>query len=285
MAVTNEVAATAADKASYIMQQAQDMGMEYGAKILGTVIVLIVGMWIAKMIKTGVVKVMQARSVDPTLVSFTTSLLYMALKIFVIVAALEKLDVKTTSFVAILGAAGLAVGLALQGSLSNFAAGVLMIIFKPFKIGDFVEAGGTMGSVQEISIFTTILNTPDNKKVIVPNSGVMGGNITNFNANGTRRVDLVAGIGYGDDIDKAKSVIEGILTADERILKDPAYTVAVVEMADSSVNLVVRPWCSCVDYWGVYFDTTETIKKRFDEEGISIPFPQRDVHLYEHKSA
>jgi small conductance mechanosensitive channel len=171
----------------------------------------------------------------------------------------------------------------LQGSLSNFASGVLMIIFKPFSLGDFVEAGGATGAVEEISIFTTIINSADNKRMIVPNSQVMGGTITNFNANGTRRVDLVAGIGYGDDIDKAKSVLEGILAADSRVLKNPASQVAVVEMADSSVNLVVRPWCTGDDYWGVYFDTNEAIKKTFDAEGISIPFPQRDVHLYEHK--
>ncbi len=265
------------------MDKLQDIGVEYGVKIVGALVVLIVGMWLAKMVKKGIVKLMQKRKVDPTLVSFATSLLYVALQVFVVIAALAKLDINTTSFIAILGAAGLAIGLALQGSLSNFAAGVLMIIFKPIKVGDFVEAGGVMGGVREISIFTTILNTPDNKKVIVPNAKVMGDNITNFNANGIRRVDLVAGISYGDDIDKAKSVLEGILTADERILNDPEPTVAVVEMADSSVNFVVRPWVDGADYWGVYFDTTETIKKRFDEEGITIPFPQRDVHLYEHK--
>jgi small conductance mechanosensitive channel len=258
--------------------------VEYGTKILGALIILIVGFWAAKMIRKGVAGLMERRSVDPTLISFVASLLHMTMKIFIIVAALEKLDIKTTSFVAILGAAGLAIGLALQGSLANFAAGVLMIIFKPFKVGDFIEAGGTMGSVVEIGIFTTILNSPDNKKIIIPNAGVTGGNITNFNANGTRRVDLVAGIGYSDDIDKAKTVLDGILAADDRILKDPAPTVAVVEMADSSVNLVVRPWCAGADYWGVYFDTTEAIKKKFDEAGISIPFPQRDVHLYEHKA-
>jgi small conductance mechanosensitive channel len=162
---------------------------------------------------------------------------------------------------------------------------VLMIIFKPFSIGDFIEAGGVMGAVSEVSIFTTILNSPDNKKIIVPNGQVMGGNITNFNANGKRRVDLVAGISYGDDIDKAKNILKEILASDSRVLEDPKPVVAVVEMADSSVNLVVRPWCTGADYWGVYFDTTETIKKRFDEEGITIPFPQRDVHLYEHKEA
>ncbi len=279
----NAIVNTTAEEAPQWIEKAQTMGLEYGVKILGALIVLIVGMWVAKMIKKGVVKLMEKRNVDPTLVSFVASLLYVALQIFVIIAALAKLDVNTTSFIAVLGAAGLAIGLALQGSLSNFASGVLMIIFKPIKVGDFVEAGGTMGSVAEISIFTTTLNTPDNKKVIVPNSNVMSGNITNFNANGNRRVDLVAGIGYGDDIDKAKAVLEGILAADKRVLKDPAPTVAVVEMADSSVNIVVRPWVDGADYWGVYFDTTETIKKRFDEEGISIPFPQQDVHLYDHK--
>ncbi len=267
-----------------LMDTAMAVGMEYGVKIIAALLVLVIGMWIAKAIRKGVAKLMQRRNVDPTLISFVSSLLYVALQVFVIVAALEKLDIRTTSFIAILGAAGLAVGLALQGSLSNFAAGVLMIIFKPFKVGDFVEAGGVAGSVVEIGIFTTILNTPDNKKVIVPNAHATGGNITNFNANGTRRVDLVAGISYGDDIDKAKAVIKAILDADARILKDPVPTVAVVAMADSSVNIVVRPWVKGSDYWGVYFDTTEAIKKKFDENDITIPFPQRDVHIYEHKN-
>jgi small conductance mechanosensitive channel len=265
------------------VEKAQSFGVEYGMKVVGALLIFIVGMWVAKLIKKGTANLMQKRKVDPTLISFTTSLLHVTVQVFVIIAALAQLNINTTSFVAILGAAGLAVGLALQGSLSNFAAGVLMIIFRPLKVGDFVEAGGTMGSVDEISIFTTTINTPDNKKVIVPNAKLMGDNITNFNANGSRRVDLVAGIGYGDDIDKAKKVLEEILAADKRVLKDPAYTVAVVEMGDSSVNLVVRPWVVGADYWDVYFDTTEAIKKRFDETGISIPFPQRDVHLYEHK--
>lgn len=282
---TNEVAvAVAAEEAVPLMERLQVMGMEYGMKILGAVIVLVVGMWIAKLIRKGISKVLEARQTDPTLSSFVVSLLYMAMQIFVIVAALEKLNVKTTSFVAILGAAGLAIGLALQGSLSNFAAGVLMIVFKPIKVGDFVEAGGATGSVVEIGIFTTVLNTLDNKKVIIPNSGVTGANIINYNANGTRRVDLVASISYGDDIDKAKKVLEDILAADSRILKDPAAAVTVLEMADSSVNFAVRPWCTADDYWGVYFDTTEAIKKSFDKEGISIPFPQRDIHVYEHSS-
>ena len=280
---TNAVANVPVEEAMPMMEKIQAMGLEYGIKILGALLVLIVGMWIAKAIKKGIVKLMEKKGLDPTLVSFLSALIYVGLQAFVIVAALGELDIQTASFIAVLGAAGLAIGLALQGSLANFASGVLMIIFKPFVVGDFIEAAGTMGSVVEISIFTTVLTAPDNKKVIVPNAQVMGGNITNFNANGTRRVDLVAGISYGDDIDKAKGALEGLLAADARILKTPEPTVAVVEMADSSVNLVVRPWCTGADYWDVYFDTTEAIKKRFDEEGISIPFPQQDVHLYEHK--
>jgi small conductance mechanosensitive channel len=210
-------------------------------------------------------------------------MLYVVMQVFVIVAALEKLDIKTTSFIAVLGAAGLAVGLALQGSLSNFAAGVLMIIFKPFRVGDFIEAGGTMGTVVEISIFTTIINTMDNKKTIVPNGKVMGDNITNYSANNTRRVDLSAGISYADDIDKARAAIHAALSEVDGILQTPAPDILVSEMADSSVNFAVRPWCKPADYWGVYFAVTEAIKKRFDADGITIPFPQRDVHMYEHK--
>ena len=266
-----------------VAEQAMAIGLDWGIRILSFLLVLIIGMWLARLIKKGLIKGMAKKELDPTLIKFLASLTHVGLQAFVIVAALGKLDVQTASFIAVLGAAGLAVGLALQGSLANFASGVLMIIFKPISLGDFVEAGGVTGAVEEIGIFTTIINAPDNKKNIVPNALVMGGNITNFNANGTRRVDLVAGISYSDDIDKAKAVLESILAADERILKDPESTVAVVEMADSSVNFVVRPWCTGADYWGVYFDTTEAIKKKFDEAGISIPFPQRDVHLYEHK--
>lgn len=281
---TNTIVVATTGEAPPLMEKIQTMGLEYGAKILGALIVLIIGMWIAKMIKKGIVKVMENRKVDPTLISFCSSMLYVAMQIFVIVAALEKLDIKTTSFIAILGAAGLAIGLALQGSLANFASGVLMIIFKPIKVGDFVEAGGAVGSVVEIGIFTTILKMPDNKKVIIPNAHVTGGNITNFNVNGTRRIEIIAGISYDDDIDKTKAILNNILASDDRILKDPAPQVAMSAMADSSVNFVVRPWVKPEDYWGVFFDTTETIKKKFDEADITIPFPQRDVHLYEHKS-
>jgi len=288
--MTNEVANTMndatpiVDKMQEILGVVQNIAVVYGIKILGALVILIVGFWLAKLIKRGIVKMMEKRAVDKTLISFVASLLYMALKIFVIVAALEKLDIKTTSFIAILGAAGLAIGLALQGSLANFAAGVLMIIFKPIKVGDFVEAGGAMGSVVEIGIFTTILKSPDNKKIIIPNAGVTGGNITNFNVNGTRRIEIIAGISYDDDIDKAKAILTEIVTTDERILKDPEPQVALKEMADSSVNFVVRPWVKPEDYWAVFFETTEKIKKKFDEADITIPYPQRDVHIYEHKS-
>lgn len=265
------------------LETAQTLGIEYGMKILGALVVLFVGIWLAKQARKIIIKLMEASKIDPTLISFVASLSYVAMQVFVVVAALEKLDVKTTSFVAILGAAGLAVGLALQGSLANFAAGVLMIIFKPFKVGDFVEAGGVVGTAQEIGIFTTIINTPDNRKTIVPNAKLTADNITNYTAHNTRRVDLTAGISYGDDIDKARAAIKAALAEVPGVLSSPAPDIFVSEMADSSVNFAVRPWCRPVDYWAVYFGVTEAIKKRFDADGITIPFPQRDVHLYEHK--
>jgi len=281
---TNTVnAATAAAGEPAVQEQVMDLAVNWGFRIVGFLLIIIIGMWVAKLIKGLVVKSMEKKNVDPTLTKFMAALIHMGLKVFVVIAALGQLNVQTASFVAILGAAGLAVGLALQGSLSNFASGVLMIIFKPIAIGDFVEAGGAMGGVEEIGIFTTILKSPDNKKLIVPNSAVMGGVITNFNANGTRRIEIIAGISYDDDIDQAKKILEEIVSADERILKDPAPQIAMSEMADSSVNFVVRPWVEPANYWGVYFDTMEAIKKRFDENSISIPYPQRDVHIYEHK--
>ena len=218
-----------------------------------------------------------------TLVSFVGNLSYVALLAFVIIAAMNQLGIHTASFIAVLAEAGLAVGLALQGSLSNFAEGVLLIIFKPFKVGDYIEGGGTAGTVEEIQIFTTQLKSPDNKAIIVPNAKMLGDNITNYTVKGTRRVELVFGIGYDDDIDKARQVIEDIIAQDNRVIKDPAPAVVVAELANSSVNFKVRVWTTADDYWGFYFDTTETVKKQFDAEGISIPFPQRDIHIYEHK--
>lgn len=253
----------------------------YGVKLIAAILIFIVGRWVARKVGNGCKRVMTARQVDPALVNFASNLAYYALLTFVIIAALGQIGIQTASFVAVVGAAGLAIGLAMQGSLSNFAAGVLIIIFRPFRIGDFVEVAGTSGVVESIMIFTTELKTGDNKKVIVPNSAVLGGIITNYSAKDTRRVDLVFGIGYEDDIDKAKRVLNEVVNSDDRVLQDPAPTIAVHQLADSSVNFVVRPWVNTPDYWGVYFDLTENVKKRFDQEGISIPFPQRDVHVHQ----
>jgi small conductance mechanosensitive channel len=266
------------------LEAVQSRFIDYGLRIIGALAVMIIGFWIAKRIRGFTTKLMKRRKVDPVLVSFTTALGYTILKIVVIMAALDTLDIDTTSFIAMLGAAGLAVGLALQGSLSNFAAGVLMIIFKPFTIGDIVTANTVTGTVREISILTTTIDTFDNKKMIIPNSKVMSDNITNHTAYQTRRVDLEAGISYSDDIDRARAAIKAALAEIPEVLGDPAPDILVSAMADSSVNFAVRPWCKPEDYFAVKFGVTEAIKKRFDAEGITIPFPQRDVHLYEHNS-
>ncbi len=259
---------------------AQDYVLGYGVNILIALAILIIGTWIAKAITKSAVKLMTSRNVDATLIKFVGGLIKAILYIFVIIAAIDKAGIESTSFVAILGAAGLAVGFALQGSLSNFASGVMLIIFKPIKVGDFVESAGVMGVVEEVGIFVTTLNTPDNKVVYVPNSQMGGGIITNYSVKDTRRVDMEFGIGYSDDIDKARTVILEVLSSDSRILKDPAPDVFVGTLADSSVNFKVRPWVNAADYWGVYFDVTENIKKKFDANNISIPFPQTDVHLF-----
>jgi len=256
----------------------------YGLKIIFAVIIFIVGRWISKLFQGLAGKVLKRRGVDETVVSFVGSLTYYVLLVFFVLAALSQMGIQTTSFVAIIGAAGLAIGLALQGSLANFAAGFLMLIFRPFKVNDYIEGAGTAGTVEKIQLFTTQLKTPDNKTVIVPNSSMTSGNIVNYSDKGTRRVDMTFGIGYGDDVDKARAILQEIVDADERVLKDPAPLIALSELADSSVNFVVRPWVNSADYWGVFFDTTARVKKRFDEEGVSIPYPQQDVHLYEHKS-
>lgn len=254
----------------------------YGLKVLAAVAIFIVGRWVAKGVRKLVERLMKKSQVDPTLISFTANLAYIGLLAFVVIAALGQLGIQTTSFIAILGAAGLAVGLALQGALSNFAAGFLLIIFRPFKVGDLIEAAGVFGVVEAIQIFTTQLKTADNKTVIVPNAKLTDDNIVNWTVKGTRRVDMVMGIGYEDDIDKARSLMADVIAEDDRILKDPAPQISVSELADSSVNFVVRPWVKVEDYWGVYFDLNEKIKKSFDTNGVSIPFPQRDVHVYKH---
>ncbi len=267
------------DNAQQILTRLYEYLMEYGLKIVGALIIFFVGRWIARLLSTLAGKAMTKAKMDETLVRFIKDLCYVALLAFVIIAALAKIGIQTGSFIALIGAAGLAVGLALQGSLANFASGVLMLIFKPIRIGDYVEAGGAAGSVAEIGIFTTILNSPDNVRIIVPNAQVMGGNIKNYTVNGTRRVDLVIGVGYEDDLKKAQKAIEKVLAADERILPEPATVVAVSELADSSVNFVVRPWVKSSDYWPTYFDLTAKIKVALENDGLTIPFPQCDVHI------
>lgn len=254
----------------------------YGLKVLSAIILFIVGRWVARILSNILKRVMTKSEVDPTIVSFVANLIYLSLLTFVVLAALGQLGIQTTSFIAIIGAAGLAVGLALQGSLANFAAGFLMIIFRPFKVGDFIEGAGVTGTVESIQIFTTEIKTPDNKMIIIPNAKLTADNITNYSTTGTRRVDMAFGIGYTDDIDTARSAIDELLKKDVRILKDPPPTIAVNELADSSVNFAVRPWVKSEDYWGVYCDMMENVKKRFDSDGISIPFPQQDIHLYKH---
>lgn len=262
-----------------IVTTLQGLIAAYGLKIVAAIAILIIGRFLAGLLKKLINGLMTKHKLDPTLNSFITSVSYAAMLTFVVISALGALGIPTAQFVAILGAAGLAVGLALQGSLSNFAAGVLMIIFKPFKVGDFVEAGGSAGVVEEVGFFTTIIKTPDNKKIIIPNSKVTGDNITNYSANDVRRVDITAGVSYGDDIDKVRKVLAEIQAEDERILNDPAPMIGLAELGDSSVNFTVRSWVKTEDYWNVFFDTQEKIKKRFDAEGISIPFPQQDVHI------
>lgn len=252
----------------------------WGINILFAIIIYIVGKIVVGILINLFGKVMSRSKYDDMLVDFLKSILTAVLMLFVIVAALDQLGVDTTSMVAILGAAGLAIGLSLQGSLQNFAAGVMLLVFRPFTRGNFVEAGGTSGTVVDITLFSTKMVTPDNKEIIVPNGAIYGGNITNFSAKETRRVDMVVGIAYDADLKKAKAILQEMVAADDRILKDPAPTVAVAELADSSVNFVVRPWVQAADFWGVKFDFTEAVKLRFDEEGIGIPFPQMDVHLH-----
>jgi small conductance mechanosensitive channel len=254
-------------------------GVDVLLQLLAAAAIFFIGRFVANLIANLVHKAMAKAKVDPTLNKFVKNLLYTALLMFVIIAALNKLGVQTGSFIAIVGAAGLAVGLALQGSLSNFAAGVLMIIFKPIRLNDFVVVGGATGTVKEIGIFNTIIAGPDNVRIIVPNSQVTGSNITNYTVNGTRRVDLVIGVSYEDDIKKAKEVMLTVLKEHPKVLDTPEPFVGVKELADSSVNYVVRPWCKAADYLDVYFDVTENVKYALEENGLTIPFPQRDVHM------
>jgi small conductance mechanosensitive channel len=268
------------DNMEALFEQLQTAMVEYGPSVVGALAILVIGYFVAKILTALVRRALNRAGVDETLVKFAGNIAQRGLMVMVVIAGLERLGVNTTSFAAVLAAAGLAVGLAFQDSLSNFASGVLVIVFRPFSVGDFVEAGGVSGTVEEVQIFTTVLKTPDNKRVIVGNSAVTAGSITNYSANTTRRVDMTFGIGYSDDIAKARRIIEAILDEDPRVLSDPEPAILVLELADSSVNFAVRPWCATGDYWGVYADVTEKLKLAFDAEGVSIPFPQNDVHLH-----
>ena len=261
------------------IQNVQAMIATYGLSLIAGIIIFVVGKWLAKWLSGMVEKILDKTKVDPTLTKFAKNCVYAVMMVFVILAALSKVGVQTTSFIAVIGAAGLAVGMALQGSLANFAAGILIVFFRPYKVGDFISAGGVSGTVKEVQIFNTVLATPDNVRVIVPNAQVTSGSISNFSHNATRRIDLVASVSYCDDISKAKQVLRDLLEKDTRILKDPAFKVAVSELGDSSVNIVVRPWVKAEDYWDVRFDLVEKMKLELEAHGLSIPFPQRDIHI------
>jgi small conductance mechanosensitive channel len=263
-----------------VLAKIQELVAVYGLKALASLVILLGGRWVAKLLTKLLGSILEHRKVAPLVASFVTHMTYIGLMTFIIIAALGNLGIQTGSFIAVVGAAGLAIGLALQGSLSNFAAGVLIVIFRPFKVGDYIDGAGVAGVVKEIQIFNTILTSVDNKLIIVPNAKLTGDNIINYSANDIRRVDLTIGVGYGDDLDKVRTVLQEVLVADARVLDEPAPTIAVAELADSSVNFAVRPWCKTAEYWDVYFGLTEAIKKRFDADDICIPFPQRDVHLH-----
>ncbi|MGV6827109.1 MAG: mechanosensitive ion channel family protein [bacterium] len=273
------------ETAEKLLTAGKDLLIDYGPSVIAAIVIFFVGKWIAKLVRRVIEKMMTRSHIDPIIVGFTSSITYIALVAFVVVAALGQLGIQTTSFIAILGAAGLAIGLALQGSLSNFAAGFLLIIFRPFKVGDMIEAAGVVGIVQEIQIFTTTLLTVDNKTIIIPNAKLGGDNIINYSTEENRRVDLTVGVSYDADLKQVRNELETIVAAESRILKDPAHQIVVAELADNSVNFFVRVWVKTDDYWDVYFAINEQVKLRFDAVGIGIPYPQRDVHIYEHQAA
>ncbi|RXQ94383.1 mechanosensitive ion channel [Ancylomarina salipaludis] len=263
-----------------ILDQLTQIGVDYGPKLLGAIAVLIIGGWVIKGLTRAFCRMMDKSKVDDSLKPFLKGLVGMLLKALLFISVLGMLGIEMTSFIAILGAAGLAVGMALSGTLQNFAGGVIILIFKPFKIGDFIEAQGYLGTVKEIQIFNTIVTTPDNKTIIIPNGGLSTSSLTNYSAEEKRRVDWTFGVAYGDDVDKAKEVIRKLCEADPRILKDPEVFVAVSALADSSVNFAVRAWVKAPDYWGVFFDLNENVYKTFGKEGLNIPFPQMDLHVH-----
>ncbi len=268
------------EKLETLSSQLYELILSYGPKLIGALVTLIIGMWAISIIRGILRRGFEKSNMEPSLRGFLNSLIGILLKIMLWISVIGMMGVAMTSFIAILGAAGLAVGMALSGTLQNFAGGVMILIFKPFKTGDFIEAQGHAGIVNEIQIFNTILKSPDNKTIIIPNAGLSTGSMVNFSSEAKRRVDLVFGIGYGDDVDKAKKVLRELIKADERIINDPAEPfIAVSKLADSSVNLVVRVWAEAANYWGIYFDLTEKVYKTFDKEGLNIPFPQMDVHV------
>lgn len=256
-----------------------DLLIQYGVNVISAILILFIGNLVVKGVAGSVANVLKKKEMDKAVVDFIHGLVRYTLFIIVLIAALSRIGVQTASVVAVIGAAGLAVGLALQGSLSNFAVGVLIVAFRPFKSGDYVEIGGVAALVDSIQIFQTVLKSPDNKMVVVPNSAVIGGAITNYSRHETRRVDMVIGVSYKSDLQKTKRVLRETLEKDPRILKDPDMTIGVLTLADSSINFVVRPWCKTSDYWAVYFDSMQAIKEALDANGIEIPFPQMDVHL------
>jgi len=258
--------------------------MAWGWKVLAALLIFVIGRWVARMVVRGVRKVMDRRGLDPMLVSFLGAILNAILLVAVVIAAVGQLGIQTTPLVAVLGAAGLAVGLALQGSLANFASGVMLVLFRPFSKGDFVDAGGISGTVDEVGIFNTILNTPDNRRIIVPNGQITSSTITNFSAYDTRRIDMTIGVDYGDDLKVARATIENVLKSHEKVLEEPESIVWVMDLADSSVNFAVRPWVQAADYWQVRNELLEQIKTELEAAGCSIPFPQRDVHLHNAES-
>ncbi|MFT4764388.1 MAG: small conductance mechanosensitive channel [Oleispira sp.] len=262
-----------------IFEQSQGLIVEYSLKIFAALAIYVIGRIIAKLIAKGILKALKIRHIDDTVASFIHNLSYGALYVFVIIAALSQLGIQTASFITVIGAAGLAIGLALQGSLSNFASGVLMIIFRPFKIGDYVEAGGKAGTVEDIQIFCTRLKTPDNKVVIIPNSAIMDDSIVNYSTKEMRRVDLKIGVSYDAYLPDVKALLTKTVEANAKVLHTEGYKIAVLELGDSSVNFVVRTWAKTPEYWDVYFELTESIKLALDENNISIPFPQMDVHM------
>jgi len=267
------------DAGMNFLQKIYDLLIVYGPKFIGAILVLILGFWIIGIITRAAARLMKSRDIDPSLRPFFRTLISMTLKVLLVVSVMGMVGIQMTSFIAILGAAGLAVGMALSGTLQNFAGGVMILMFKPFKVGDYIDAQGYSGSVKEIQIFNTILKTPDNKTIIIPNGGLATGSMTNFSTEPTRRVDWVFGIGYGDRYETAREVLLKFIQEDDRILKDPEPFIGLNELADSSVNIVVRVWVNATDYWSVYFDMNEKVYKNFDKKGLNIPFPQMDVHI------